>query len=205
MERVIGSAECHVEWHRRDDAPDFFVVRVDGNPAFGTWSRNWAFLAAAEIEGLRPFERRTSALLARNDSFPAHLPVGLGRWVSIASGLPPIPEEGAANRTSYTYCFPNDRNLRDVYDCMWPSIISEELAYRARWIARLVTSGLAGSSVRRVLLPGHVQEIMSACSELPGCETLASLRVVPAPMLPRLMAFASDLAGRSDRSRGHAR
>lgn len=202
LERVFDLRDCRVEWHKRDDAPDFFVAAARTGQTFGTWSRNWAFLVASVINRTQPFERRTKTELVRSTAIPAHLPVVLARWVTIVSGISPRPTEDANGGLNYTYQFPNARCLDEVIGCLWPTALPADLTFKARWIHQLVTSRADSNVGQSVQLPSSTREAILALECIPGCERLAKLKYVPLNLYPHFVALACQLMSSAEWSRG---
>lgn len=205
LEQVVEFCACRVECHKRDDAPDFFVAVARTGETFGTWSRNWAFLATSLSGRVRPFERRAKTVLVRSSAVPAHLPVALARWATITSGVSPGPVEDASGVVSYAYQFPNARCLDEAVGRMCPTVLPADLAFRARWLARLANTRGSQAKSQSYVLPESMRKAMAACEDMPGCERLSKLSAVPADLFCHVAALASELAVRTHQSQRPAR
>jgi len=195
LERKYNVGEAHVEWHKRDDAPDFFLALSRAGESFGTWSRNWSFLAATTFSRTTPFETRNGTTLVRSSTLPVYLPIALARWATIASGVSPCPTENSGDGVRYQYEFPNTRHLKEAIGYLWPTAFPPAIIFTARWIAQLTHSHPRHGLGPPIILPITVREAMASCKQIAGCERLSSLVTVPARIFPHVIAFAQSLDG----------
>jgi hypothetical protein len=193
MPDTSASTDLNVEWYRREDAPDAYLVRQGDEFLWHTRSRNWAFLVASLYRGQQPFAPRSQAALARSAADGLYLPLPVGRWTTVTSGIPPGPVSTGEGSHDYIYTF-CDRTVRDeALRILWPSQAPALLTYRARWLVSVLQASSRGGAQHLVALPTHVRQVLSTRLEPPESESLKRIRLVPRHLLAHLTALANAL------------
>lgn len=184
--------DVSIEWYRRADAPDAYVVRKDGRTAWTGEDRNWALLIAYTLRKEQPYGTSSSTLMARVQPSTAHLPLPVGRWATAATGIAPGPIPVGHRVHSYAYDF-GTSHLRDMtLRVLWPGVLSDVTAQRARWLASVLRGRLAMAADGLVRLPTHVQAVLRAHSPA-GAESLRMATLVPKCLLPQFLVLADAL------------
>lgn len=181
-------SEVVVEWYRREDVPDAYVVQRDGEVLWHSLSRTWALLVAANCRGSRPFQADGPNRLRR--ALPGlYLPVPFGRWATASSGRCPAPRDGQAAGTDYVYVFAGPGMRTQALDALWPSSLPEALAVRGRHLAQILLAR-SSSPEPHAAVPGWMRRLFELHAAALGCGRLARLVHVPRRLLPGLTAFA---------------
>jgi hypothetical protein len=182
-----------LEWYRRHDAPDAFTVRHDPHPPWTTLSRTWAFLVSQLHRADRPYRPRGETVLQRVGKNPCHLPLSVGRFAAIVSGVAPgpVPVE-RTGAWEYQYTFPNARTGEQVLSALWPTQIAKGHLLRARWLGTLMRSAPAGDR-KLVVLPDSIRKTL--ITRLPRTEAEPFVRParIPSFLLAHLSALAKTL------------
>jgi len=180
--------EIQLEWYRREDVPDAYVVRKGGETVWHTLSRTWAFLLAADTRRASPFVPDGLRCLRRTQ--PGHcLPLPIGRWATAASGRCPGPSGSPAGEAGYTYPFPSAAYRDLAQRLLWPGSLPETLVARGRLLGNLALSRQP-SPESMVAIPSWVSRILEQHAAALGCARLAHAACVPRRVLPQLLSFA---------------
>lgn len=181
--------DLRLEWYKREDAPDSFVVRRGAETVYHSRSKNWAMLVARHCRGDCPLSLPNRDGVSSVTSPGLYLPLGLSRWVAVASGVAAAPLQ-------------SHEGLQQAY--RWPSVAQFEAALRllglghnpsaaglrASWIVSLLRATVPAGA-RLVPLPRDVEAKLRT---LLG-DSLVIERHVPDTLLPRIRAVLSSAGG----------
>jgi hypothetical protein len=194
-------SEVVVEWYRREDVPDGYVVRRAGEVLWHSLSRTWALLVGASCRGGRPFLVDGPNRMRRG--LPGlHLPVPLGRWATASSGRSPGPRGGHATGTDYAYFFAGPDARAQALEALWPISFPETLAARGRHLGQLLFFRGSGSEPLAAV-PGWARRLFELHAAALGCGRLAHVVHVPRRLLPGLTAFAEAVRRESTSETEH--
>jgi hypothetical protein len=120
-----------------------------------------------------------------------YLPLALGRWCAVATGMSPAPVLLPEGDFDYLYPFPGRKEREAALALLWPSITARRHDSRTRWLLSLARGetgppGMGAHSRKTVPLPDVVRQGLIEASGDPR----AYLRSAPAWLLPRLRALA---------------
>lgn len=181
-----AGAAVSLDWMRRPDAPDYYLVRREDNVLWWGRSRVWAFCASGEACGKQLFSEHDGNLDCIRPG-QINLPVGLAR-MSVALGAPPpgpIPSAGV-----YRYGLPSGLH-RIVVTRLWPRVsrCDSETASRLRWLEAAARSNPKGPTVA---LPANVRTALRML-DFPAAERLASRPRIALALMPLLLGLTRQL------------
>ncbi len=177
----VGEAVA-LEWMRRRDAPDYYVVRSGDNVSWWGRSRVWAIHAIARRCRRRiAVEREGTNLDCARPGEP-YLPVGIAR-LAVALGAPPPGQ--LPSGVGYRYALPSTWLCRLVSSSLWPEISAKApvLLSRLHWL-ELATRERAGG--RATSIPPGVRTALLAI-DAPEAIRLANAGRIPVALLPLLL------------------
>lgn len=187
----VPPGEVSLQWFRRGDAPDAYVVSDGEKPLWHTRSRTWALLVASMYRGKQPFGCKNTRELVRLQG-GTHLPLPVGRWAAASTGISPGPvptNEG----NDYRYTFSDSSTCNSILEALWPVDIPEALLARARWLAG-AHMGLQGdSSQKLVLCPAPLREVLTTRLPRPESRAFEKMHLVAGSLLPHIRALAAAL------------
>ena len=178
-----------LEWYRRHDAPDAYSVQCDPHPPWTTLSRTWAILVAECFKGTRPYRPKGETTLIRSARSASHLPLPVGRFAAIDSGVAPGPVD-TANTWEYQYTFADAASRERVLAALWPPQITKVQLLRARWLATLMRSP---EWDRKVTLPDSIRKILITRLPRPEAEPFVRTARVSSFLVAHLSALAKTL------------
>jgi hypothetical protein len=101
--------QTEIQWLRRSDRPDRFLVRDARGVEWCTLSRNWSLLAAHFLDGTANLLPAGTRHLVCAEPARVYLPLTLARWLWL-TGDGPIGPCRFRNQPSYAYGFPTTRS-----------------------------------------------------------------------------------------------
>jgi hypothetical protein len=177
-----------LEWRRRPDAPDYFLLSNAGSVVWWGRSRVWAIHAMSvvsdrpiclnggdgSVECVRPGE--------------GYLPLGAARFAVAAGASPPGP---LPDRKAYRYPFVSAWLQRLVVQHLWPKPLAPDpaLVSRLRWLedaSRGVATGLL------VAVPPHLRALLMDRGGREGLR-LSTTTQIPIALLPLFLALGRRL------------
>jgi hypothetical protein len=196
-QRVLStSCEVVVEWHRREKAPDYYVVRKLGFPSWWTLSRNWGLLAAYRMAGARTHISVGSATLIRGGEGGPHLPLPIARALALGSAVGPGPIRLPDGTMAYANAARNATERAWLLDRLWGE--ENDTAEARREIRRILNlvaarpTRLRRASRKAGPLPSFLRRALLQCDELTGSAQLAEA-TVPLELVPRIRRLLKRL------------
>ena len=181
-----------LEWYRRGNAPDGYVVRK-GDWVWHTHSRTWALLVGFLMRSEQPFKCTGEYALRRQRPNGAHLPLTVGRLAAVLGPISPGPTPTARDDHDYVYTFPTQAIRDYVHHTLWPSSIPETVVHRARWLMAVLKARSPLGTDILAPVPYRLRLPLRRLHAIPTLAGLAKITHVPHHLLPHLTALADSL------------
>jgi hypothetical protein len=179
------NSEIEVEWLRRSDRNDRFVVRRNGESVWSTVSRNWAILAAYTLAGRAPFARAGRNSLVRSVHGQVYLPLPAARALSARSDTAAGPCFSPEGNRGYGYSFRSGSVRESMLDLLWGLIGRPLPPHDVRWLLALARRRDFAPGQPRVPIPAALRNLLPVGSADFGVGELERMRV-PASLLPHV-------------------
>lgn len=173
-----------IDWYRRKDLPDSFVVNTSDSTSLHTLSKTWALLIGSVHTG-RPVINEDSDRDRVCTTSGLSLPLPVGRWSAAFSGLPPAPNQNGGT----DYSFASSEARSEAIRILFGANVDHRLKKQLARVQQLVLSQT--SCCRTALVPKWINETVAASGEEFG--SLARCTRVPRRYLGQLIGIANTI------------